>query len=196
MKDALYPAQTRKRTKKELPNSYIKLLTYLHPIVRFVQKTRAWSRSKSLQPITTLVQITHYTSPNYTDPPRWTYTVLHWIHRTFFHCSGFLSNLRLPWKIKFVLKIFTVLNIFFTIQDFWATLRLPWKTEFALKIFTVLNIHFTFRIFEQLALALKNRVALQFFTVSNYFLSFRIFEQLALALKTEFALKFFKPATF
>jgi len=59
-----------------------------------------------------------------------------------------------------------------------------------------LNIHFTFRIFEQLALALKNRVALQFFTVSNYFLSFRIFEQLALALKTEFALKFFKPATF
>jgi len=26
-----------------------------------------------------------------------------------------------------------------------------------------------------------------------YFLSFRIFEQLALALKTEFALKFFKP---
>jgi len=44
----LYPAQTRKRTKKELPNSYIKLLTYRHPIVRLLQKTRAWSRSKSL----------------------------------------------------------------------------------------------------------------------------------------------------
>jgi len=58
-----------------------------------------------------------------------------------------------------------------------------------------LNIYFlSFRIFEQLALALKNRVALQFFTVLNmYCLSFRIFEQLALALKTEFALKFFKP---
>ena len=28
----LYPAQTRKRTKKELPNSYIKLLKYRHPI--------------------------------------------------------------------------------------------------------------------------------------------------------------------
>jgi len=53
----------------------------------------------------------------------------------------------------------------------------------------------SFRIFEQLALALKNRVALEFFTVLNmYFLSFRIFEQLALALKTEFALEIFKPA--
>jgi len=29
----LYPAQTRKRIKKELPNSYIKLLTHRHPIV-------------------------------------------------------------------------------------------------------------------------------------------------------------------
>jgi len=34
----------------------------------------------------------------------------------------------------------------------------------------------SFRIFEQLALALKNRVALEFFTVSKYILSFRIFE--------------------
>jgi len=42
-----------------------------------------------------------------------------------------------------------------------------------------------FRIFEQLALALKNRVVLEFFTaLKTYFLSFRIFEQLALALKT------------
>ena len=32
----LYPAQTRKRTKKELPNSDIKLLKYRHPIVRFL----------------------------------------------------------------------------------------------------------------------------------------------------------------
>jgi len=32
----LYPAQTRKRTKKELPNSYTKLLKYRHPIVRFL----------------------------------------------------------------------------------------------------------------------------------------------------------------
>ena len=44
-----------------------------------------------------------------------------------------------------------------------------------------------------LALALTNRVAPEFFTEFKYFLSFRIFEQVALALKTEFALKFFKP---
>jgi len=43
----LQPAQTRKGKKKELPNSYnIKLLTYRHPIFKFLQKMRAWSRSK------------------------------------------------------------------------------------------------------------------------------------------------------
>jgi len=51
----------------------------------------------------------------------------------------------------------------------------------------------SFRIFEQLAFALKNRVALEFFIVLKYFLSSRIFEQLALALKTEFALNIFNP---
>jgi len=39
----LYPAKTPKRTKKLLPNSYIKLLTYRRPIVRFLQKTKASS---------------------------------------------------------------------------------------------------------------------------------------------------------
>jgi len=33
---------------------------------------------------------------------------------------------------------------------------------FALKFFTVLNILFTYRIFEQLALALKNRLCFEF----------------------------------
>ena len=75
---------------------------------------------------------------------------------THFHCSGFLSNLRLPSKTEFSRKIFTILNTFLTIQDFWATLRLPWKTEFALKFFTVFNILFTLRIFEELALALNS----------------------------------------
>ena len=88
---------------------------------------------------------------------------------------------------------------------------LPWKTECAAKLSTALNKYFlSFRIFQQLALALKNRVcpdftvlniyflsfrileklalALKIFTVLEYFLSFRIFEHLALALKTEFAL--------
>jgi len=35
---------------------------------------------------------------------------------------------------------------------------------------TVLNVLFTFRIFEQLALALKNSVTLKFFTVLHIFL--------------------------
>jgi len=66
------------------------------------------------------------------------------------------------------------------------------KREFALKIFTILNILFTFRVFEQLALALKNRVCPEFTVLNIYFLSFRIFEQLALALKKGFDLKIFK----
>jgi len=53
----LYPAQTRKRTKKQLANSYTKLFNYRHPTVWFLRKTRAWTRSKSLWPITTLIQI-------------------------------------------------------------------------------------------------------------------------------------------
>ena len=67
----------------------------------------------------------------------WTPCTLNTLYWKYFHCSGFLSNLRLPWKTKFFLKIFTVWNIFLTIQDFWTTLRLPWKTELALKFFTV-----------------------------------------------------------
>jgi len=43
-----------------------------------------------------------------------------------------------------------------------------------LKFFTVLNILFTFKIFDQLAIALKNRVCPEIFH-----------EQLAIALKTE-----------
>jgi len=56
-----------------------------------------------------------------------------------------------------------------------------------------MHVFLSFRIFEQLALALKNRVALKIFTGLKYFLSFRNFEQLALALKTEYVLKPFKP---
>jgi len=52
-------------------------------------------------------------------------------------------------------------------------------------------IFLSFRIFEQLALALKSRVSPKFFTVLKYFLLFRNFEQLAVVLKTKFALKFF-----
>jgi len=45
-------------------------------------------------------------------------------------------------------------------------LALALKTEFSLKIFTALNIVFIFRIFQQLVLALKNTVCPEF-TVLN-----------------------------
>jgi len=75
------------------------------------------------------------------------------------------------------------LNVPFTFRIF-EQLALALKNRVAQNIFAVWNILFTSRIFEQLALALKNRVALIFFTVLNiYFLLFRSFEQAALALK-------------
>jgi len=55
----------------------------------------------------------------------------------------------------------------------------------ALQFFTVLNISLSFRIFEQLAIALKNGGSMEFFTALKYFLSSRVFEQLLLALKID-----------
>jgi len=57
---------------------------------------------------------------------------MYWIY---FLCSGFLSNLHLPWEKE-----------------------LPWNFSLL-----VLNILFTFRIFEQLVLAQKKRVCLEIF---------------------------------
>jgi len=127
----------------------------LGPEQSHYNQSRLWSRLQ-----TTLAQHTPIT------PSEYTLNTLYW---KYFHRSGFLSSLRLPWKTEFALKCFTVLNIFFTIHEFWATLRLPWKTEFALKFFTALDILFTFRIFEQLALALKNRVCPDFTVLNIYF---------------------------
>jgi len=65
----------------------------------------------------------------------------------------------LPWKTEFAVKFYTVLNIFFTIQDFWATCAYPENRVCPES--TELNINFlSFRIFEQLALALKAGLAL------------------------------------
>jgi len=63
-------------------------------------------------------------------------------------------------------------------QPFFAIISLP-----PLPTPMVLNILFTFRIFKQLALALKKSCP-EFTALNIFFLSFRIFEQLALALKT------------
>ena len=116
----LYPAQTRTRTEIELPNSYIKLLNYRHLIVRFLQKMRAWSRSESLQLITTLVQITNYTSPNYTDHPQMnTHCIEIFLPFTIF------EQLVLALKKLSCPEIFHCIEYTFYIQDFWATCACP-----------------------------------------------------------------------
>ena len=99
--------------------------------------------------------------------------------------SGFLSNLRLPWKAECALKFFTVLNKYFLSFRIFEQLALALKNRVNLEIFHCIEYIFTFSIFEQLALALKNRVALKLLSVSKYCLSFRIFEQLALAFKNK-----------
>ena len=86
--------------------------------------------------------------------------LLCWIY-IFYH-SGFLSNLRLPWKTEFTLNIFIVLKYFLSFR-FFEQLALALRNRVSLKILTVLNIHFlSFRVSEQLTLDLKNRVALKF----------------------------------
>jgi len=86
---------------------------------------------------------------------------LYWLYIVYH--SGFLSNLRLPWK-QSCPEIFNCIEyIFFIIQDFWATCACP-----------------------------ANRVCPEFTVLNIYFLSFKIFEQLALTLKTVFALIFLK----
>ena len=82
---------------------------------------------------------------------------------------------------------FTVLNIYFLSFRIFEQRAL----EFTLKLFTAFNILYTFRMFEQLAIALKNRVCPEFTVLNINLLSFRTFEQLPLALKNRVALNFF-----
>ena len=109
----------------------------------------------------------------------------------FFYHSEFLSNLPLPWKTDLTWNSslywyiciiqdfwatcvcpenFHCIEYTFHIQDFWATCACPEKQS--VPWIHLLNAYFlSFRIFEQLALALKNRVALKFFTVlKNFFI--------------------------
>ena len=89
------------------------------------------------------------------------------------------NNLRLPWKQSLPLKFSTVLDIFLPFRIFEQLCACP-------ELSRCVEYTFTFRSFPPLPpFALKNRGCREFTVLDMYFLLFRIFEQLALALKTE-----------
>ena len=109
-------------------------------------------------------------------------------YRTYFLHSGYLSNLRLPWKQRCP-GIFHGIEHTFYIQDIWATCACPEKQNVPW-IHCIEYIFSILKNFEQLALALKNRVWSEFTVLNTYFLSFRILNNLRLPWKREFALNF------
>ena len=112
--------------------------------------------------------------------------LLYWIY--IFYYSGVLSNLRLPWKTQLPWD-FLLYWIYFLHSEFLSNLRLPWKTEVCLNLLYWIYIFHHSGVLSNLRLPWK-RVAQNFFAVWNILLTFRIFEQLALALKTELPWKF------
>jgi len=165
MKHVLYPAQTLKRTKKELSNSYIKPLTYRCPIVLFYRKrglgshqshynqSRLWSRLH-----TTPAQITRIT-------PEWIYTEytvlkIFSLFRIFEQLALAMKN-SVPW-------IHCTEYIFFMIQDFWATCACPQKQSVPW-IQWIENIFFTIQVFWATCAFPENRVCPEF-TVLNIYL--------------------------
>ena len=103
-----------------------------------------------------------------------------------------MSNLRLPWKIELPWNFSLYWNIFYH-SGFLSNLRLPWKTELSWNpsLYWIYFLHSGF--LSDLRLPWKIELPWNFSLYWNIFLSFRIFEQLALALKTRVALKVFKP---
>jgi len=98
----------------------------------------------------TLVQIAHYTSPNYTDHPKWIYTEYT------------------------VLKIFSLFRIF---EQRALALK---NRVFPQNFHCIEYISYQSRFFSNSALALKNRVCPEFTVLNINFLSFRILNNLRL----------------
>ena len=91
---------------------------------------------------------------------------------------------------KWICTEYTVLKIFLLFRIF-EQLAIALKKEFALKIFPVLNIFFTIQdLWATLRLPWKTKFALKIFTVLNIFFTMQNFwATLHLSWKTEFALK-------
>ena len=83
----------------------------------------------------------------------------------------------MPWKIL-------LYWIYFLHSGFLSTCACP-ENRVALEFFTVLNILFTFRIFEQVALALKSRGCPEFTVLNVDFLYSGFLSNLRLPWKTE-----------
>ena len=108
----------------------------------------------------------------------------------FFSIQDFWATCACPEK-QSVPWIHCIEYIFFIIQDFRATCACPEKQSCP-EIFHCIEIFFIIQDFWVTCACPENRVCPEFTVLNVYFLSFRIFEQIALALKTEVALKFFK----
>jgi len=102
----------------------------------------------------------------------------------FFFTFRIFEQLALALKKGSCPEIFTVLNIFLH-SGFLKTCACT-ENRVSPENFHCIKCFFTFRIFEQLALALKHRVCPEFTVLNMYFLLFRSFEQIALPLKNSF----------
>jgi len=83
-------------------------------------------------------------------------------------------------KITRIATKWTFIESFFTVHDFWATCACL-KNRVVWEFLTVLKYILSFRIFEQLALALKNWVALKFLIVLNIYLHSEFLSNLRLS---------------
>ena len=99
-----------------------------------------------------------------------------------------MSNLRLPWKNRVALKIFTVLNIRFAFRIL-TTCAFPENRVSPENFHCIEYIFYHSGFLSNFVLALKNRVAVEFFTVLNILLHSGVLRKLhALALKNRVAL--------
>ena len=78
-----------------------------------------------------------------------------------FHRSGFLSNLRLPWK-QSLPWIHCIEYIFFIVQDYWASCACPEKQS-CLEIFHCIEIFFIVQDFSPTRACPENRFCAEFF---------------------------------
>ena len=113
-----------------------------------------------------MIQITHYTSPNYTDHPQLN---VHWIHsiENIFTVQDFWATCACPEKHS-VSWINCMEYIFFVIQEFWATCACPEKQSCP-EIFHCIEIFFIIQDFWATCACLNTDKTLQIFKPGGCF---------------------------